>query len=134
MLDARGIEGVRVLIGLHALAKQHPSNLLEDACEIAHSHGAYRLRAIRALMKRRGPKQDGFDFIEAHPIIRTLSVYTDAARRAIHRHDGHFLSPAITAAARPDASGAGDQDRSTVRGPGPQASPRKGSGAKTLTS
>jgi transposase len=85
MLDDRGIEGVRVLIGLHALAKKHTTAVLEQACEIAHSHGAYRLRALRELIRRGGPKQDQFQFMECHPIIRTLGEYTEAARRAIHR-------------------------------------------------
>jgi transposase len=125
MLDARGIEGVRVLVGLHALAKQHPSNVIEDACEIAHGHDAYHLRAIRTLIKRRGPKQDHFDFMDAHPIIRTLGEYTAAAQRAIRQHDHRRVSPAITTAARSGAIGASDQDRSAGRGPGPQASPRK---------
>ena len=127
MLDTRGIEGVRVLVGLHALAKQHPWSVLEDACEIAHSHGAYRLRAVRTLIKRRGPKQERFEFMDCHPIIRTLDEYTAAAQRAIRQHDDRCASPAITTATRPGATGAGDQDRSAGRGPGPQASPRKGS-------
>jgi hypothetical protein len=127
MLDARGIEGVRVLVGLHALAKKHTSDVLEEVCEIAHSHDAYHLRAIRTLIKRRGPKQDRFDFMDVHPIIRTLGEYTAAAQRAIRRHEDRCASPAITTDARPGATGAGDQDRSTGRGPGPQASPRKGS-------
>ena len=127
MLDARGIAGVRVLVGLHALAKRNPSNDLEDACEIAHSHGAYRLRALRQLVKHRGAKQDRFEFMDVHPMIRTLGEYTDAARRAIRRTGASYVSPAITTTAPPDAQGAGDQDRSTGRGPGPQASPRKGS-------
>jgi hypothetical protein len=99
MLEARGIEGVRVLVGLHALARRHCSAVLEDACSIAHSHGAYRLRAIRELIRRRGPKQERFEFMEAHPIIRTLDEYTAAARRAIRRqHDHRDASPAMTIA------------------------------------
>lgn len=99
MLEARGIEGVRVLVGLHALAKRHCSAVLEDACGIADSHGAYRLRAIRQLIRRRGPKQERFEFMDAHPIIRTLDEYTAAARRAIRRqHDHRAASPAMTIA------------------------------------
>lgn len=128
MLDARGIEGVRVLVGLNALAKQHHSNVLEDACEIAHSHDAYHLRAIRTLIKRRGPKQERFEFMDVHPIIRTLGEYTAAAQRAIRNHDDRCASSAMTTVARSNAIGADDQDRSIGRGPGPQASPRKGSG------
>jgi transposase len=129
MLDTRGIEGVRVLVGLHALAKRHPSDVLEDACEIAHSHDAFHLRAIRQLIKRRGPKQERFEFMDAHPIIRTLDEYTAAAQHAIRHHDDRRVSPAMTTVARPGAPGAVDQDRSAGRGPGPQASPRKGMGA-----
>lgn len=132
MLDARGIEGVRVLVGLHALAKQHRRDVLEDACEIAHSHGAYRLRAIRQLIRRGGPKQERFEFVDEHPIIRTMDEYTAAARAAFRRQlgpDDRCASPAMTTVARRDIHGAGDQDRSTGRGPGPQASPRKGSRA-----
>ena len=130
MLDARGIEGVRVLVGLHALAKQHPSDVLERACEIAHSHGAYRLRAIRELIRRGGPKQESFDFIDEHPIIRTLDEYTAAAHAALRRQlgpDDRCASPAMPTVAQTSANGAGEQDRSAGRGPAPQASPRKGS-------
>ena len=53
MVGARGIEGTRVLLGLLSLTKKHPSESLEKACEIALSHGAFRLRTIRQLLKRR---------------------------------------------------------------------------------
>ncbi len=52
MVGARGIEGTRVLLGLLSLTKKHPSESLEKACEIALSHGAFRLRAIRQLLNR----------------------------------------------------------------------------------
>ena len=133
MLDARGIEGVRVLVGLHALAKQHPCDLLEDACEVAASHGAYRLRTIRALIKRRAPKQETFAFVQEHLIIRTLDEYTTAARRAIRHDQDTCVSPAMTNTARTHVPGAGDQDRSAGHGPGPQASPRKGQASSLET-
>lgn len=98
MLDHRGVEGVRVLVGLHAMAKRHSSEVLEDACGVAHSHGVYRLRAIRQLIRRRGPKQERFEFMDSHAIIRTLDEYTAAARRAIRRHDGRCASPATRTA------------------------------------
>jgi hypothetical protein len=133
MLDERGIEGVRVLVGLHALAKQHVSAELEDACEIAQSHGAYRLRAIRTLIKRRGPKQDQFEFMDCHPIIRTMGEYTEAARRAIHGPDRPCVSPAMTAAARTEhmapATGTAPPAAPPRRA---QASPRKGSRTSSL--
>jgi hypothetical protein len=76
MIQARGVEGVRVLVGLKALAGKHDTEALEKACEIALSHGAYRLRPIRQLLKREASKQQQFDFLEAHPIIRPLSDYS----------------------------------------------------------
>lgn len=75
MLHQRGIEGVRVLQGLLSLATRHPVTVLERACEVACTHGAYRLRTIRALIKRQGAKQDQFAFIDEHPLIRPLSDY-----------------------------------------------------------
>ena len=130
MLDARGICGVRVLVGLHALAGKHNTAALELACEIAHSHGAYRLRALRKLIERGGPKQELFEFTNRHEIIRSLGEYAEAAHRAIH---GRCLSPASNGLDAAGANGAGDQDRSAGRGPGPQASPRKGSGTNDPT-
>ena len=76
MTQARGIEGVRVLVGLKALAAKHETQALEDACQKALAHGAYRLRTIRELIKRNSPMQKQFDFLEEHPVIRPLSDYS----------------------------------------------------------
>ncbi|MGB7732313.1 MAG: IS21 family transposase [Thermoguttaceae bacterium] len=75
MLQTRGIEGVRVLQGLLSLAHRHDAGAIERACEVAFSHGAYRLRTIRQLLKRDAPEQETFDFLDEHPIIRSLSDY-----------------------------------------------------------
>ena len=75
MLHQRGIEGVRVLLGLLSLAQRHSSDSIEQACEIATTHGAYRLRTIRELIQRQQGKQDRFAFIEEHPIIRSMADY-----------------------------------------------------------
>ncbi len=75
MLQARGIKGVRVLQGLLALANQHDGAAIERACQVAFSHGAWRLKTIRQLLKRDAPAQETFDFLEEHPIIRSLSDY-----------------------------------------------------------
>ena len=53
--QARGVEAVRVLVGLKHLAGKHDSEALEEACRVALTHGAYRLRTIRQLLKRQGP-------------------------------------------------------------------------------
>lgn len=76
MTQARGVEGVRVLVGLKALAAKHPSRELDRACEIALSYGAYRLRTIRQLLDKQAAKQTQFDFLDEHPVIRPLSDYS----------------------------------------------------------
>src|SRR5438477_3498566 len=55
MLAQRGIQGLRVLSGLISLAQHHAATQIEQACEVAHSHAAYRLRDVRALLQRREP-------------------------------------------------------------------------------
>lgn len=79
MTAARGVEGVRVLVGLKALAGKHAAEELERACRIALSHGAYRLRTVRELLKRPADAQQAFEFLADHPIIRPLSDYSLAS-------------------------------------------------------
>lgn len=77
VIQSRGVEGVRVLVGLKALAGKHRWAELEQACETALAYGAQRLKSIRNLLKRPAAKQQQtFSFIEEHPIIRPLSDYS----------------------------------------------------------
>jgi len=83
MLENRGIQGVRVLQGVLSLKNRHPSEVIEQACEIALSHYAFRLRTIREIIKRGGSKQEQFEFIDEHPIIRPLSDYSQIVQNAL---------------------------------------------------
>jgi transposase len=74
--QARGVEAVRVLVGLKHLAGKHATEALEDACRVALTHGAYRLRTIRQLLQRKGLEQGQLEFLKEHPIIRPLSDYS----------------------------------------------------------
>jgi transposase len=85
MLQERGIQGVRVLLGLLSLSKRHSDEAIEKACQTASTHGAYRLRVIRELVKRQAPKQEQFEFIDTHPIIRSLSEYGELVRTAFSK-------------------------------------------------
>lgn len=77
VIQSRGVEGIRVLVGLRALAGKYTSAALEQACEVAVSHGACRLKTIRNLLRRpTEQKQQALEFIEEHPIIRPLSDYS----------------------------------------------------------
>jgi hypothetical protein len=77
--QVRGVEAVRVLVGLKALAGKHSTASLERACETALAYGVHRLRTIRQLLKRQADTQQQFEFIEQHPIIRPLSDYSLAS-------------------------------------------------------
>ena len=79
-LANRGIEAVRVLQGLLSLTRKHPSNVVEKACETAESYQEYRLATIRKLIKHAAPKQEEFEFLDQHPIIRNLADYGDIIR------------------------------------------------------
>jgi hypothetical protein len=77
VITTRGIEGVRVLQGLLSLAKKHAAVDLDKACEIAASYASYRLRTIRTLLQRQAPKQESFEFLQTHPVIRSLEDYAE---------------------------------------------------------
>lgn len=74
MLKGRGIEGVRVLVGLLALSRKHLSSAIERACEQASGHGSYRLRELRALLQQPS-EQKQMEFMEEHPVIRGMHDY-----------------------------------------------------------
>jgi len=95
MTQARGVEGVRVLVGLKALAGKHEPEALEKACETALTHGAYRLRSIRQLLARQAPQQCQFDFLEEHPIIRPLSDYSLESLHQFRKERPHGKRPVV---------------------------------------
>jgi len=85
MLKSRGIEGVRVLVGLLALAHRHTAVALEHACERAVGHGVFKLRVVRELLKRQGaPAQTEMEFLAEHPLIRNLTAYGTLVRVSFH--------------------------------------------------
>jgi hypothetical protein len=77
LLQERGIAGLRPLLGLLSLAKRQDRAALEQACQSAHAHQAYRLRTLRQLLQRRPAQeqQQELSFLDTHPIIRGLSAY-----------------------------------------------------------
>jgi hypothetical protein len=84
------VEAVRVLVGLKALAGKHPADSLEQACQTALGHSAYRLRTIRQLLKRQAnQRQQEFEFIEHHPIIRPLSDYSLSSLHEFRKERSH---------------------------------------------
>lgn len=84
MLTVRGIQGIRVLVGLISLTHQHPAGVVDQACQTALTHRAFRLKTIRMLIKNGGSKQEEFTFIDEHPIIRNMSDYEAIVKAAMH--------------------------------------------------
>ncbi len=85
VIQQRGVEGVRVLQGLLAMAKRHRGEALEKACDIAVSYQSYRLRTIRTLLKREAAKQQELPFLEEHPLIRSLADYGELVHQAMRK-------------------------------------------------
>jgi transposase len=85
MLTVRGIQGVRVLMGLLSLKNKHERLQIERACEVASGHGAYHLRSLRQLIEqgKEVPVQQNFEFAEKHPIIRPVADYGQWLRDAL---------------------------------------------------
>jgi hypothetical protein len=83
MLKARGIQGIRVLVGLLNLVHHYDSSRIDQACEIALTHDAFRLKTIRQLIQRGGCKQQELTFIDEHPIIRSMSDYEAIVKKSL---------------------------------------------------
>ena len=75
MIQQRGPIGGRVLHGLLALAQKHPVKALEYAAQKALHHGTWRLKDLRTLVEQPQPVPQ-LDFLETHPLIRSLEEYT----------------------------------------------------------
>lgn len=82
VLQQRGVQAVRVIMGLVSLAQHHRDTEIEQACRAARSHAAWRLRDVRNLLKRQAPPQEQFEFTQAHPLIRSLEDYGALVRSA----------------------------------------------------
>lgn len=85
VVAARGVEAVRVLMGLLSLAERHPVAAIERAGGIASDYGAYRLRTLRNLIGRDAPKQETMPFMSEHPMIRPLSDYARLVHDAFQK-------------------------------------------------
>jgi len=84
MHQARGPQGLRVMLGLLHLAEQHPVAELEKAARVATHHGAWRLRDLKRLLDQPANVVQ-LDFLDTHPLIRTLDVYRILPAEGFHQ-------------------------------------------------
>jgi transposase len=85
VIRTRGVEGIRAVIGLLDLTHHHSCQVIDKACEIAASYGAYRLKNVRQLIKRHAPKQEQLEFMQEHPIIRNIDVYGELVKTSLRK-------------------------------------------------
>ena len=76
VIAERGSTGIRSLQGLVHMVGQHSCHLLDQACERALSHGAYRLKDLRRLIEQPSTQQP-LSFMTNHPLIRDMAEYTE---------------------------------------------------------
>jgi len=74
LVQKRGFEAIRSLIGLVNLIDQHSFRAVNQACARALAKDAWRLRDIRALLDST-EIQTHLAFAQGHPLIRDLSEY-----------------------------------------------------------
>jgi hypothetical protein len=86
MVQARGIEGTRLLLGLFSLSSRHSTWAVEQACAIALTYAAFHLRAIRALVKRQGP---GVEKGSGVPVLPRLRDEVETPDRFPQISDAH---------------------------------------------
>jgi len=101
MLGQRGIEGVRVLQGLLAMTGRYPADDLERACGLALSHAAFRLQALRALLK--DPSRQ-LRLIESHPLIRPMDFYGRVISVSFEREKDEFIALRDTGGSPPHSN------------------------------
>ena len=87
VLESRGIPGMRVLQGLAALARKYGPEEIDRACAAAFSHDAFRLKYVRALI-RKTPEPAQLELLQEHPIIRPMSEYANFVKIAVHDGTG----------------------------------------------
>jgi hypothetical protein len=74
LVERRGIEGMRSLMGLVALTNHRSFGVVNAACAKAIAQDAWQLRKVKALLEA-AQVQTHFTFAQEHPLIRNLSEY-----------------------------------------------------------
>jgi hypothetical protein len=84
MIETRGIPAARVLQGLLSLSKKYKSEQIDRACETAWRSQAFDYRTVKRLLEHRtAAQQQTMEFMDDHPIIRSVAEYGDFIRDAI---------------------------------------------------
>jgi len=83
-VEARGVEACRVLQGLLSLSKKYTSESINQACDKAWRSRALNYRTVKRLLETSdAARQSTMDFMDSHPIIRSVNEYRDFINRSV---------------------------------------------------
>ena len=84
VIEHRGVEGIRVLIGLENLTRSYRDEQIERACALVMGYDEFRLKPIRELLKSETAQpQESFEFMQEHEMIRDMQTYGEVVRRGM---------------------------------------------------
>jgi transposase len=84
LIEKRGIEAHRSLRGLLSLCTKYDSSAINRACELAWRSGATNYRTVKTLLENTNSSpQQTLEFMEEHPVIRSVSEYANFVRQSI---------------------------------------------------
>jgi transposase len=86
VIEQRGVQGMRTVLGLSGLEKKYGSARVDQACALALTHGSMNLGAIRELVGN-PTEQQRLEFAREHPLIRDLDEYGKLARVSFSKED-----------------------------------------------
>ena len=83
-IESRGIPAARVLQGLLSLTKKYKTEEIDRACDTAWRSQAFNYRVIKRLLENQtAARQQTMQFMDDHPIIRSVSEYGDFVRSSL---------------------------------------------------
>lgn len=84
LVEERGVEAARSILGLLSLSKKRSADEMNRACDLAWRSKATNYRAIKRLLEnRQAAAQQTLDFMDEHPIIRPVVEYEQFVQKAL---------------------------------------------------
>jgi transposase len=82
-ISEHGVQGMRIIQGLLSLTRKYESHAIERAAEIAWRSGSFRCRTLKKLLEHGGAKQQTIEFMDEHPVIRSILEYDQFFKQAL---------------------------------------------------
>ncbi len=82
-LSEHGVRGMRIMQGLLSLTRKYATSEIERATETAWRSGSFRCRTLKRLLENGGAQQQTMEFMDEHPVIRSILEYDQFFKRAL---------------------------------------------------